>query len=77
MWLKAFSILSSVIFVVSDYTQFTSLFLPYHGHRASAQPTRASIQRYWTMFHKNVYMYKPPKMAATQLFSNRTQTYSD
>jgi len=76
MWLKAFSILSSVIFVVSDYTQFASLFLPFQGHRASAQPTTASIQRYWTMFHKNVYMYKPPKMAATQLVSNRAQTNS-
>jgi hypothetical protein len=31
IWLKAFSILSSVIFVVSDYTQFASLFLPYQG----------------------------------------------
>ena len=49
---------------------------PTREHRASAQPTRASIQCYWTMFHKNVYMYKPPKMAATQLGSNRTQTNS-
>lgn len=48
-----------------------AVYLPLHALPQSTgrqlnQPG-ASIQLYWTMFHKNVYIYKPAKMAATQL----------